>query len=74
MSFAITNWLRVYAEWRERYLQEHPEKRLFPWLFGGLKDIPKPSDPIITLNPEIKKRGIMVLVILGLVLASGRSD
>lgn len=84
MSFAVFNWLKTYAEWRERYLTARPEKRLFPWLATRVakveetwKEAVLEEDPIITLGPkgeELKNRGIMVLVVLGLVLALGRSD
>ena len=74
MSFFGRSWLEAYARWREDYLRAHPEKRLFSWIFGGLESIPAPEEPIITVDPEIKKRGIWVVVLLGLVLALGGTD
>lgn len=69
-------WVKPYARWREEYLTEHPEKRLFPWIFGGIES-GLPEVPIVTVTPEatevlekIKNKGILVLVILALVLAS----
>lgn len=73
MSYAIANWLRTYAELRERYLTGRPEKRLFPWLAGLVPEISDIEDPIIKLGPkgeEIKNMGILFLVLLGLILAS----
>lgn len=57
--------LSKYAKWRYDYLEENPDKRLFPWIFGGFKGIPAPSEPIITLGE--KGKGLLVL---GLVLVA----
>jgi len=87
MSFAVWNWIKVYARWRESYLSTRPESRLFPWIsrgFGVLdKPIPeaieeaRPEDPIITLGPRgetIKNKGILVvLAILAFLALSGDS-
>ncbi len=68
-----------YARWRESYLTEFPEKRLFPWLEGGLRQVSETweeaveeAGPVIELGPkgeEIKKKGIATLVAIGIVLA-----
>lgn len=62
MSYAIKNWLDVYSRWRESYLTAHPEKRLFPWLFGSqpLEDSEAPIErerrPFISFTPEFGQR------------------
>lgn len=73
MSFILFRMIDVYAKWRQNYLEENPDKQLFSWLFGGLKSIPAPQDPVITLGEKGKKMGMAVvaLVVL-LLLASDR--
>ena len=68
MSFAVWNWMKVYARWREKYLAGRA-----PWRF------PMPEDPIITLGPRgeeiMEKSKIGILVAAAIVLlALGRSD
>lgn len=66
------NPILAYARWREKYLTAHPEKRLFPWLFGLVPESPQDKEPFITLGPkgeEIKKKGIYILIAMGVLLA-----
>jgi len=69
MSFAVWNWMKVYARWREKYLQTRPKWRLPD----------PPEDPIITLGPrgeeimEKSKIGILLIAVI-VFLALGRSD
>ncbi|MBA7637898.1 hypothetical protein ES703_45547 [subsurface metagenome] len=73
MSFAVFDLLKKYAEWRERYLTAHPDKRLGQWLWGGAGRL-VPDEPIIGLGEKGKKMvgiGVVAMIIL---LALGRSD
>ena len=73
MSYAVKNWLEIFARWRESYLEAHPEKRLFPWLTNPLsiEDPPSPGG-IITLGEKGKKIGALVALVAVLLLASHR--
>jgi len=69
MSFAVWNWMKVYARWREKYLAGRT-----PWR------PPLPEEPIITLGPkgeqivtDIKNKGVIVAIIILLLLASSDS-
>lgn len=73
MSYAVWRVLRTYAQWREAYLEENPDKRLFSWLGGGIKAIPKPEEPIITIGEKGKKIQVLAIVALGLVLLASKS-
>ena len=68
------NPLLLYARWREKYLQEHPEKRLFPWLEGGLRQVSETwEEAVEEAGPLIKpgpKFWILLLVGGVLLLAS----
>ncbi|GAH93950.1 unnamed protein product [marine sediment metagenome] len=66
MSFAVFDLLKKYAEWRRDFLRHFPEKKLIP-------DVSVTDKPFISLGEKGKNLGILVLVALGLVLAS-RSD
>lgn len=68
------NPLIFYARWREKYLQEHPEKRLFPWLSGGLGGLPTPEEPIITLGEKGKKIGTALVIVLVLLALASMSE
>ncbi|GAG73516.1 unnamed protein product [marine sediment metagenome] len=71
MSFAVFDFLKKYAEWREGFLSRDPERRLFPWLGGLVPEIPELEDPIISLGPkgeELKKKGIGAILAVGIVL------
>jgi len=68
MSFAVWNWMKVYARWREKYLQTRPKWRM-----------PMPKEPFIELAPRgeaiIEKSKIgVVLAVAVVLLALGRSD
>jgi len=61
MSFAIWNWMKVYARWREKYLETRP-----PWT------LPLPEEPIITWGEKgekIKNKGILVVLAILALLA-----
>ncbi len=72
------NPLLVYARWRESYLIAHPEKRLFPWLEGGLRQVSETweeaveeAGPVIKLGArgeQIKNKGIMAIVAIAIML------
>jgi len=73
MSFAVWNWLKVYERWRESYFQKHPEKRLFPWLWGLVPELP--DEPIITWGEKGEemigktKMGVVLAFIVFLALS-----
>lgn len=66
------DWFTRYARWREDYLTKNPEKRLFPWLFGGIKQIPRPKEPVITLGE--KGKGLLILGLVLVVILAGAGD
>ena len=70
MSFAVWNWMKVYARWREKYLASRDA-----WKF------PLPEEPIITLAPkgekivtDIKNKGIWVALAILALLALSRDS
>jgi len=71
MSFAVWNWMKVYARWRETYLRDRP----WNW------NIPPPEEPIITLAPkgvkimtDVKNKGIFVALAIVCLLAVSRDS
>jgi len=77
VSFAVWNWMKVYARWRETYLSAYPEKRLFTF---SSQDTATPDNgeqtPFIHFTSEFKEKiGISkwVLALVAVVLlASNR--
>lgn len=72
MSFYL---LKRYAELRERYLQEHPKKRLFPTISKYARVI-IPRDPIIRPGPKLEEAGrnMGLLLLVGLVALAVLKD
>lgn len=76
MSFvAIRNVLKAYGLAREAYLQEHPQKRLFPTIERTARAV-VPREPIITPGPKLQEAGrnLWLFLLVGLVLAAVLKD
>ena len=78
MSYAIKNWLEVYARLRETFLRSHPERRLIPeYSEDSPPSVERERDPIITWTPDFKEKlgsakwAVAVLAVI--VLLSGDS-
>jgi len=79
MSFAVWNWMKVYARWREKYLEEEePGFEWPPFKWWG----PPGSGAFITPGPEwptpeklIKNEKVLVvLAIIALIALASRAD
>ena len=50
----FVNVLKIWGTWRERYLKEHPEKRLIPIVKSTYVAL-TPKQPIVTPGPVLKE-------------------
>jgi len=78
MSNVALTLLQRYAKLREQYLQEHPQKRLFPTIEKYARVI-TPREQIIRPGPALepiiqKSRNLGIIILVGLVALAVLKD